>query len=73
MQNRILHSSAKFMRGEKENANLIHFPADTDVPKTSSERLKKVATSYDQTRRPKDFWEKTSDIRRLEDVQFTSS
>ena len=28
-----------------------HHPADTDVFKTSSGRVKKVATSYDQTRR----------------------
>ena len=48
-------------------------PADTDVFKTSSGRLKKVTTSYDQTRRRQDVWKKTSDLRRLEDVLFTSS
>ena len=46
---------------------------DTDVFKTSSGRLKKVTTSYDQTRRRHDVLQKTSDLRRLEDVRFTSS
>ena len=45
----------------------IH-PADTDVIKTSSGRLKKVTTPYDQTRRLQDVWQMTSDLRRLEDV-----
>ena len=44
------------------------YPADTDVFKTSSGRLKKVTTSYNQTRRRHDVWKKTSDLRRLEDV-----
>ena len=48
-------------------------PADTGVLKTSSGRLKKVTTSYDQTRRPQDVWQKTFYLRRLEDVEFTSS
>ena len=48
------------------------FPADTDVFKTSSGRLKKVTTSYDQTRRRHDVWKMTSDLRRL-DVWFTLS
>ena len=48
-------------------------PADTDVFKTSSGRLEKVTTSYDQTRRRHDVLQKTSDLRRLEDVRFTSS
>ena len=48
------------------------FPADTDVFKTSFERLKKVTTSYDQIRRRHDIWKKTSDLRRLEDAWFTS-
>ena len=43
-------------------------PADTDVIKTSSGRLKKVTTSYDQTRRLQDIWQMTSDLRHLEDV-----
>ena len=47
--------------------------ADTDVFKTSSGRLKKVTTSCDQTRRRQDILQKTSDLRRLEDVRFTSS
>ena len=51
----------------------IPIPADTDVFKTSSGRLKKITTSYDQTRRPEDVWQKTSYLRRLEDVGFTSS
>ena len=49
------------------------FPADTDVFKTSSGRFKKVTTSYDQTRHRHDVWKMTSDLRRLEDVWFTSS
>ena len=49
------------------------FPVDTDVFKTSSGRLKKVKTSYDQTRLPHDVWQKTYDLRRLEDVGLTSS
>ena len=52
---------------------LIYFPADTDVFKTSSGRLKKVTTSYDQTRRRHDILQKTSDLRRLQDVWTTSS
>ena len=36
--------------------------ADTDVFKTSSGRLKKVMTSYDQTRRRHDIWKMTSDL-----------
>ena len=51
---------------------IIH-PADTDIFKTSSGRLKKVTTSYDQTRRPQDVWQKTSYLRLLEHVGFTSS
>ena len=53
--------------------NTFLYPTDTDVFKTSSGRLKKVTTSYDQTRRRHDVWKKTSDLRRLEDVWFTSS
>ena len=49
------------------------FPADTDVFKTSSGRLKKVTTSYNQTRRRQDVWKKTSDLCRLEDVLFKLS
>ena len=37
------------------------YPADTDVFKTSSRRLKKVTTSYGQTRRRHNVWQKTSD------------
>ena len=48
-------------------------PADTDVSKTSLGRLKKFTTSDDQTRRPKDVWEKASYLRRLEDVRLMSS
>ena len=47
-------------------------PADRDVFKTSSGRLKKVK-SYDQTRRRNDVLQKTSDLRRLEDVWFMTS
>ena len=49
------------------------YPADTDVSKTSSGCFKKITTSYDQTRRPKDVWQMTSHLRRLENVWFTSS
>ena len=56
-------------------------PADTDVFKMSSGRLKKVTTSYDQTRRRHVVWKrhriydvsKTSDLRRLQDVWFSTS
>ena len=44
------------------------YPADTNVW-----RLRKITTSYDQTRRSHDIWKKTSDLRRLKDVWFTSS
>ena len=47
--------------------------ADTGVLTTSSGRLKKVTTSYDQTTRRHDIWKKTSDLRRLEDVQSKTS
>ena len=47
-------------------------PVDTDSFKTSSGRLEKVTTSYDQTRRCHDVWKKTSDLWHLEDVWFTS-
>ena len=49
------------------------YAVDTDVFKTSSGRLEKVTTSYDQTRRRHNVLQKTSDLRRLEDVRFTSS
>ena len=45
------------------NAYSIPDPADSDAFKTSSGRLKKVTTSYDQ-----DIWKKTSILQRLEDV-----
>ena len=51
----------------------IVYPADTDVFKTSSGHLKKVTTSYDQTRRRHDIRQKTSDLRRLEDIWSASS
>ena len=43
-------------------------PANTDVFKTSSGRLGKVTTSYDQIRRRQNVWKKRSDIRHLADV-----
>ena len=47
---------------------------DTNVFKTYSGRLKKVTTSYDQTRRPHDAWKlKTSYLCHLEDIQYTTS
>ena len=48
-------------------------PAYTDVFRTSSGRLEKVTKSYDQTRRLHNVRQKTSDLRRLEDLLFTSS
>ena len=44
----------------------------TQPTQTSSGRLKKVTTSFDQTRRRQDIWQKTSDLRLLEDVRFMS-
>ena len=52
---------------------ILSNPADTDLFKTPSGRLKKVPMSYDQTRRRHDFWKKTSDLWRLEDVWLTLS
>ena len=49
------------------------YPADTDLFRTSSRRLKKVTTSYDQTTRLHDVWQKTCDLRRLEDIRFITS
>ena len=40
---------------------------------TFSGGLKKIMTSYDQTKRLHDVWQKTSNLRRLEDVAFASS
>ena len=51
----------------------INSSEDTDVLKRTLGRLKKVMTSYDQTRRRHDVWKKTSDLRSLKDVWFTSS
>ena len=48
-------------------------PVDTDVFKMPSGRLKKVATSNDQTRRRYNVWKKTYDLRRLQDFWFTTS
>ena len=53
-------------------ASLSSSPANTDVFKTSSGRLKKATTSYDQTRRSQGVWRKLSYLRRPEDVGFTS-
>ena len=63
-------SNAQYWVGDKLMCLHSHkqYPADTDVIKTSSGRLKKVTTSYDQTRRLQDVWQMTSDLRRLEDV-----
>ena len=49
------------------------FSAGTDVTTTSSGSLKKFTTPYDQTRRPKDVWQKTSHSQRFEYVRFTTS
>ena len=53
--------------------NTEYHPADTYVFETSSGRLKKIKTSYDQTIRPHHVWQKTSDLRRLEDTGLMSS
>ena len=58
---------------EKSSGAGVFLPADTDIFKTSSGRLKKVTTSYDQTRCRHDVWKRTLGLRRLEDVWFTSS
>ena len=55
-------------KAHQANTDTQTIPADTDVFKTSSGRLKKVTTSCDQTRRRHDVWKKTSNSRRLEDV-----
>ena len=54
-------------------SSAISFPAETDVFKTSSGRLKKVTASYGKTRRRHDAWKKTSDLWRLEDFWFMPS
>ena len=54
------------------NVGSIH-PADTNVFKTSSGGLKKVTTSCDQTRHRQDVLQKTFDLKRLENVRFTTS
>ena len=47
---------------------------DTDVWKTSSGHLKKVTTSYDQTRRHlHDVWQKKSDLYCLENIWLITS
>ena len=64
-----------------KHLELISSPADTDVFKTSSGRLRKVMTSYDQTSRDHDSGKrrriydvlKTPTLRRFEDVWFTTS
>ena len=56
-----------------ENNSLIVKPLPTQPTQMSSRRLKKVTTSYDQTRRHHNVWKKTSDLRRLEDVWFALS
>ena len=58
--------------GRISNTN-VPYPVDTNVFKTSSGRLTKVTTSYDQIRRRRDVWQKTSDLQRFEDVRSTTS
>ena len=48
-----------------------YYSAHTEVFITSPGHLKNVTTSYDQTRRLHDVWQKTSDLRRL--VPFITS
>ena len=52
---------------------VIYFPVETDVFKTSSGRLKKVATSYNQIRCCCDVLQKTSNLQHLEDVRLMMS
>ena len=70
---RISNDSTKLNTLQNNNKRITHIPTDIDVLKTSSGRLKKVMTSYDQTRRRQDVWKKTSDLWRLEDALFKSS
>ena len=53
--------------------SILPISSGHDVFKTSSGHFKKVTPSYDQARRRQDVWKKTSDLRRLQDVQFTTS
>ena len=53
--------------------SILPIPSGHDIFKTSSGHFKKVTTSYDQARRRQDVWKKKSNLRRLEDVQFTTS
>ena len=70
----LLRNLTEFVNCNKPHNLLMRSsPADTGVLKTSSGRLKKVTTSYDQIRRPQDVWQKTFYLRRLEDVGFTTS
>ena len=64
-----LHLSIFFLPVRRRWSN----PVYTDIFKTSSGRLKKITTSYDQTRRPQYVWKKTSELRRLQEVLFLSS
>ena len=64
----------EFVNFPNKNLFTSHmYPADTDVFKTSSGRIIKVTTPYYQTRSRYDVWKKTSDLRRFEDVWFTTS
>ena len=68
-----LHDFAQIKEKFSLECFINYNPAEIDVFKTSSRCLKNVMTSCDQTRRRQDVLQKTSDLRRLEDVRFTSS
>ena len=64
--------------GKSWGNSYIKFPGHlkkvtTSRISSSSGHLKKVTTSFNQTRRRQDFLQKTCDLRRLEDVWFTTS
>ena len=65
----------ELFRGKKEFNKNLRYQYNNYFRNTPSghRRLEKVTTSYDQTRRRHDVLQKTSDLRRLEDVRFTSS
>ena len=58
---------------QSKKCSPVSNPADTDVFRAPSGRLKKITTSYDQTRRLHEVWQKTSNLRHPKEVLFTSS
>ena len=66
------HRASQISMSFRSPKSIFHF-INTQQAQTSSGRLKKVTTSYDQTIRHQDVWKKTPDLRRLEDILFTWS